>query len=172
MSEAASEPNTEAAMNIGAIGGAGMPSFDPSQMQARRDQMIDTVAQGLGISADELASQLNGGASLAEVARAKGVGRAELTEMISVNAPGGMTPPAGMVNQLIDSEGLRPPNMEQMKAQMLQGLQGLGGGDDIASLLDRLMQGEDRNQVRAESGVDARAFTDLLQRSFGFNALA
>ncbi len=78
---------------------------------AMRQKVEQAAAQTLGMSASDLTTALKGGASLADLATAKGISRTDLLNSVATaigqNAPAGAAQfdPAQMANRIIDRKG-------------------------------------------------------------------
>jgi hypothetical protein len=144
------------------------------------EKAMKPVADKLGLTTEELGTRVQGGESLADIAKAKGVSETDLeatiTAGLKANAPQGMTPPADMAHMIATHAG-PPPNMGEMKARFqdaLAGIQGSGAtsGTDISSLLDALMKGDDPEETATSHGLKTDDLLKLLKKSTSFSTYA
>jgi uncharacterized protein YidB (DUF937 family) len=161
---------------------AGAPSGPPP---AGAKEMLSKTADLLGMSADDLKSQLDGGASISDLAKTKGVSHdtliSSLVSDIAANAPSGATAPnlTAMAERIAghhrgdstgrpSADGTDPASALTKAVETLAAKLNMSGSD----LLSQLEGGSSLSDIAGQAGVSMDQLTADLTQGLMFDARA
>ena len=165
----AGEPMSVTIQTTAPVSNGGIPPGGPPPGMR---QAMDSVADTLGMSADELGGRLKNGESLAEIAAGKGVSRedaiAALSGAMKANAPQGVALSDERVNamatRIVDGQAPAPPQSQGLPATggMARLADAFGDGEQGQDILSRLMSGEDVSSVAESAGLTSSDLVELM----------
>ena len=148
-------------LNVSAMSGIGRPHAAPSGKGP-----FEAVSSVLGMSADEIASQVQSGKSLDDLATDKGVSHEDLVAALKAGAPQGAKD-SGKLDEMIEKLASRK-GVQGPMGPPPGGMGGLMGGGKLSgsqqSMLDSLSELLDiSSEELQEELTSGTSLTDLLQ---------
>lgn len=158
---------------------------------SQRKSLIETAADALGMSTDDVTSALSNGSSLADLAKTAGVSEDDLVSDLEANAPDDLKSNSNlesMTKKLVETQGLTDPSTQSSSSGSSSTTGVLSGnptasqsstvdllssmlGTDSDSLISSLSTGSSLSDLASSSGVSYDQLASVLQSSLSSTGL-